>query len=256
MPPILPTSKDNSRNGLILLVALVLVAYLGVLIWKGVAEARQVGFEPRGRDTFTINGEGKISAKPTLAEVDLGLFSEGRDVPTVQDANTVKVNAIIAAMKQLGVADADIQTSNYNIAPKFEYTDGVSNVVGYTVSQNLNIKVRDLTKVGAVLSKAGELGANQVNGVRFTIDDPTSVQQEARTKAIEDAKKKAQELANAMGVKIVKIVTFSESSGGSTPQPMFAYSAMDSAKAVAPVPNIQTGSLDVQSDVSVTFEIQ
>jgi hypothetical protein len=254
MPP-LPTPKGKTLNGLILAGALILVAYLGVQTWKGAAEIRQVGFEPRGRDTFTIEGEGKISAKPTLAEVDLGLFSEGRDVPVVQDANAKKVNAIIAALKQMGVADDDIQTSNYNIAPKFEYTEGVSNVVGYTVSQNLNVKVRDLDKVGAALSKAGELGANQVNGVRFTIDDPTVVQQQARTKAIEDAKNKAQELANAMGVKIVKIVTFSESSGGTTP-PMFAYRALDSAQAAAPVPDIQTGSLDVQANVSVTFEIR
>ncbi|MCC6563732.1 SIMPL domain-containing protein, partial [Candidatus Uhrbacteria bacterium] len=104
-------------------------------------------------------------------------------------------------------------------------------------------------------SKAGELGANQVNGVRFTIDDPTTVQQQARTEAIADAKAKAQELADAMGVKIVKIVTFSESSGGTTP-PMFAYRALDAAQSAAPVPDIQTGSLDVQANVSVTFEIR
>ncbi|MCK9360629.1 SIMPL domain-containing protein [Patescibacteria group bacterium] len=255
MPPV-PTSKDKNINGAILAVAIVLVVFLGVQAWKGVLEARQVGYEPRGRDTFTVSGEGKVSAKPTLAEVDLGLYSEGRDVQTVQNTNTTKVNAIVAALKQMGIADDDIQTSNYNIAPKFDYSDGVSNVIGYTVSQNLNVKVRDLEKVGAVLSKAGELGANQVNGVRFTIDDPTMVQQQARTEAIADAKAKAQELADAMGVKIVKIVTFSESSGGTQP-PMFAYRGLeDAANQAAPVPDIQTGSLDVQANVSVTFEIR
>ena len=253
--PTVSTPKDKTLNGLLLAVGIVLVVFLGVQAWKGVLEARNVGIEPRDRDTFTITGEGKVSAKPTLAEVDLGLYSEGRDVPVVQEANTTKVNAIIAGMKQLGIAD-DIQTSNYNFGPKFDYTDGTARIIGYTVSQNLNIKVRDLTKVGTVLAKATELGSNQVNGVRFTIDDPTTVQQEARKEAIEDAKMKAEELARAMGVKIVKIVTFSESSGGGATPPIFAYRAMDVAEQAAPAPNIQTGSLDVQASVSVTFEIR
>lgn len=254
--PTVTTPKDKTLNGILLAVGIVLVVFLGVQAWKGVLEARNVGIEPRDRDTFTITGEGKVSAKPTLAEVDLGLYSEGRDVPIVQEANTTKVNAIIAGMKQLGIADDDIQTSNYNIGPKFDYTDGTARIIGYTVSQNLNIKVRDLTKVGTVLAKATELGSNQVNGVRFTIDDPTTVQQEARKEAIEDAKSKAEELARAMGVKIVKIVTFSESSGNGAPAPIFAYRAMDVAEQAAPTPNIQSGSLDVQASVSVTFEIR
>lgn len=251
----LPSSKDKALNGILVAVGTVLVLYLAILSIKALAEYGRVGLEPRPRDTFTIQGEGKISAQPTLAEVDLGLYSEGPDVAPVQQANTAKVNAIIAALKQMGIADADMQTSNYSISPKFEYADGVQNVVGYTVSQNLKIKVRNLSNIGAVLARAGELGANQVNGVRFTIDDPTDVQQQARTKAIADAKMKAEELARAMGVRIVKIVTFSESSDGMTPPPIF-YRGLEAAAADAAIPDIQSGELDVQSRVSVTFEIR
>ncbi len=251
----IPTSKDKSLNGILLAVGTVLVLYLAILSIKALAEYRQVGLEPRGRETFTIEGEGKVSAQPTLAEADLGLYSEGLDVATVQQENATKINTIIAALKQMGIADGDMQTSNYSISPKFEYTDGLQNVVGYTVSQNLKVKVRNLSNVGAVLARAGELGANQVNGVQFTIDDPTEVQQQARKEAIEDAKNKAEELAGAMGVRLVKIVTFSESTGGTEPPPIF-YRGLEAASADASVPEIQTGELDVQSRVSVTFEIR
>jgi hypothetical protein len=254
MPPVSNT-KDKLLRHVIAVAGIALTIYLVVLIWNGVTAHGQIGLEPRTRDTFTIEGEGKVSAQPTLAEVDLGLYSEGRDVSTVQQTNAGKINTIIAALKQMGIADADIQTTNYNISPKFDYSEGTQNVIGYTVSQNMEVKVRNLSNVGAVLSKAGELGANQVNDVRFTIDDPTEMRQQARTKAIDDAKNKADELAKAMGVRIVKIVTFSESSTGTEPPPIF-YQGLEASPIPSSVPNIQSGELDVQSHVSVTFEMR
>jgi len=254
MPPISP--KDNPVLGnMLIAVTALLVVFLAAQSYKTLLESHQVGFAPRTPDTFTISGEGKVTGQPTLAQVSLGLYSEGLDVPKVQDANAAKVNGIIDAMKQMGIAADDLQTSNYSIQPKYQYTDGNQNIVGYSVSQSLNVKVRDLTKVGAVISKAGELGANQVNGVTFTIDDPTDLQAQARTKAIADARKKAEDLAKTLGVSIVRITTFSENSN--TPQPPMFYgnvAAAPSAKAITP--DIQPGSLDVTSDVSVTFEIR
>jgi uncharacterized protein YggE len=248
--------KDNPMFAKsLMLVAILLAIFLAAQTYKSVLESRQIGFAPRVPDTFTVSGEGKVSGQPTLAEVNLGLYSEGQDVPTVQSANATKVNAIIDAMKQMGVSEADLQTSNYSIQPKFDYNNGTQTVVGYTVSQTVTVKVRDLTKVGAVVSKAGELGANQINGVNFTIDDPSQLQQAARAKAIEDARKKADDLAKTLGVTIVRVTTFSESSP-STPGPIFYgdMAAAPQAKAVAP--DIQPGSLDVKSDVSVTYEIR
>jgi uncharacterized protein YggE len=248
--------KDNRvLAGSLVAVAVLLVVFLAAQTWKTLLESHQVGFAPRMPDTFTIQGEGKVSGKPTLAQVSIGLYSEGSEVPKVQDSNSTKVNAIIDALKQMGIAADDIQTSNYSIQPKYQYTDGNQNIVGYSVSQSLNVKVRDLTEVGAVVSKAGQLGANQVNGVSFTIDDPSDLQQQARAKAIDDARKKAEELAKTLGVTIVRVSTFSEVSGNQ-PSPMYygIGGADFAAKAVAP--DIQSGSLDVTSDVSVTFEIR
>jgi len=255
MPAISP--KDNPvLSNMLIAVAALLVVFLAAVSYKTLLESHQVGFAPRVADTFTISGEGKVSGQPTLAQVGVGLYSEGTDVATVQTTNATKLNAVIDAMKQMGIASDDLQTSNYNIQPKYQYTDGNQTVVGYTVSQSVNIKVRDLTKVGAIVSKAGQLGANQVNGVTFTIDDPSELQQQARAKAIDDARKKADELAKAMGVTIVRITTFSESSNTPTPPPIYAYRDAVGAAPAPVAPDIQSGSLDVMSNVSVTFEIR
>ena len=251
-----PKWKENPVFAVLLIVLLAaVVVLLGVKTWNDLSAHSQIGRAPLSRDTITIDGEGKIAGKPTLAVVDVGLYAEGQDVPTVQQSNSAKVNAIIAAMKGLGIADVDLQTSNYNISPKFDYKNGTQNVVGYTVSQSLSVKVRDLAKVSAVLAKAGQLGANQINGVTFTIDDPSELKQEARKKALDDAYAKAKELSDAMHVQVAKVVTFSEATSPSVPQPYLMRS--DVATGGGNVsPDIQAGSLDVVSHVSVTFEIR
>jgi len=253
-----PDWKENQLfTGLLALLCVALIAFVGFKAWNARSEHDQIGHAPRSRDTITIDGEGKVTGKPTLAQVDLGMFMEGKDVPQLQNDNSQKVNAIIAAMKGLGIAEADLQTSNYTISPKFEYKDGVQNVIGYTISQNLSLKVRDLSKLSAVLAKAGQLGTNQVNGVSFTIDDPTELKQEARKKALQDARSKAQELADALGVTVEHVVTFSESSNPlMQPLPYMYKAEATGMGGGGSAPEIQPGSLDVISHVSVTFEIR
>lgn len=252
----LPTWKDQPL--MTILVSALLISGTVLMIAKAYnlrLERKYIGAVPNQRDTITIDGEGKVSSKPTLAQINVGLYSEGADVPTVQSENSRKVNAMVAALKDASIAEADLQTNNYNIAPKYEYKDGSQRVVGYTVSQNLEVKVRDLAKVGTVLSRVGQLGANQVSGVNFTLDDPSSLKQAARRKALEDARAKAEEIASTLGVDIIRVVTFSEAGTAPPPMPYFRTEAVAAdAKAVAP--DIQPGSLDVASHVSVTYEIR
>lgn len=250
------TSQDN--NALKLAGALVLVILSVFLVAKTInafAERDYIGKAVRDRDTITISGTGKVTATPDLALVTLGVYSDGATVAAVQQANTSKMNAIIAAIKDMGVKDADIQTSNYSLQPKIDWESNSQRVIGYNLSQTLTIKVRDLTKVGDVLDGATKLGANNVNGIQFTIDDPSSLQDQARIKAINDAKKKAEALAAATGLHLVKVVSFSESTPG-VPVPM-PYAARDVAFAPqAANTQVEAGSLDVNTDVSVTFEVR
>ncbi|MDO8584454.1 MAG: SIMPL domain-containing protein [bacterium] len=254
-----PTWKENPLVAALITVVLVILAiFLGLRAWNMVAEHGAIGRVPIVRDTISIEGQGKVTATPDIARVELGVYSEGTDVQRTQTDNTKKINAILDAIKKAGVSADDMQTSNYAISPKYNWDNGRQTLIGYTVSQNVTIKVRDLKKVGDILTQAGALGANQINGVTFSVDDPSKLQQQARTKAIEDARSKANELADALGLKVTRVVDFSEaSSQPGYPIPMMA--KQDAAMGMggaASVPDIQSGSLDITSNVSVTFEIQ
>jgi uncharacterized protein YggE len=239
------------------LLALALIIFLGAKTRNALQEYHYIG--TAGRDTIAIDGTGKVSTKPDVAVVDLGVTTDSQSVKDGQTQNTQKMNAITSAVKSMGVEDKDIQTANYNISPRYDYSNGKQSIIGYTVSQEVTVKVRNLDSVGDILAKAGDLGANQVNGVNFTIDDPTSLQAQARDKALADARTKAEEVANQLGLTIVKVVTFTESSG-TPPRPIpYIMNAMasgaDSAdKSMAP--SVQSGSLDVSSNVSVTYEVR
>ncbi|HWR00169.1 MAG TPA: SIMPL domain-containing protein [Candidatus Methylomirabilis sp.] len=233
-----------------------LIVYVGIKAWNGYSEHYRIGIAVRDRDTITVGGEGKVSTTPDIARVSLGVQIDATTVKAAQAENTKKMNAIIDAIKVLGVAKEDITTANYSIYPKTEWNDGKSTIIGYTVSQNMSVKVRDLDKVGDVLAKAGELGANQVGGISFTIDEPKLLQDEARLKAISDARKKADVLAKQLGLTILKVVTFSES-GGPMPSPMPYYAkSTDMALEAAAPPQIEPGQQDVVSNVNVTFEVR
>lgn len=234
----------------------VLTAFVSVKTWNAYSEHDTIGRPPDVRDTITINGEGKMTSRPDIARVSLGMISEGRDVPTTQKSNTDQVNAITKAIEALGVKEQDIQTSNYQIFPQYDYTDGKQVLRGYQVSQTLDVKIRDLNSIGTILAKAGELGSNQVYGVTFDIDDPVELQREARIKAIEDANEKAKELAKQLGVNVVRVVGFYEDLGGVPPVPYFRGYAAEGMGGGEGVPDVKPGSFDVTSNVSITYEIR
>lgn len=251
--------KDNKvLQGVIGLLAIALIVYVGSLARNAFEQYNYIGKIVRDRDTIVINGEGKVTAKPDLARIDLGVQTDGTTVKDTQTKNTQKMNDIINAMKTLGIDAKDIQTTNYSIYPRTDWNNGKTTIIGYTVSQNVTVKIRDLDKIGDAIGKAGDLGANQVGGIQFTIDDPTSLQDDARGKAIADARKKAEQLASQLGLTIVKVVTFSENQGGyQPPYPVMYDKAMGGVAAeAAPSPRIESGSLDVSSSVSVTFEVR
>lgn len=250
--------KENKYlQGAVGVLALALIVFVGFKARNAYREYNYIGKAVRDRDVITIDGEGKVTAKPDLARIDMGVQTDGANVGDTQRLNTKKMNDIIAALKGLKIASNDIQTTNYSIYPKYDYSNGKQNIVGYTVSQNVTVKVRNLDSIGDVLAKAGDLGANQVGGIQFTIDEPKALEQEARVKAIDDARKKAEDLAKQLGLTIIKVVSFSENRGGS-PIP---YAYMDKAMGIGgggavPSPTIESGSLDVTSNVSVVFEVR
>lgn len=234
----------------------VLTVFVGVKTWNAAVEHKYIGKPATVRDTITIQGEGKITSKPTLALVQFGVVTQSPTPAQAQSTNTAKMNTVTQAMKDLGIAEDDLETSGYSLNPNYDYSKSPMVIQGYILTQNLSIKVRDFDKVGTVLERGVALGINQVNTVQFTIDEPAQLRDQARMEALEDAKKKADALARALGVDIVRVVSFSEN-GWSDPGPTPMYYGREAAvSAMAPAPSIQSGTQDVQTSVSVTYEIR
>lgn len=251
-----------NSNRLFTLILSILGAYaivwLGSLIWLNTLRAEHVGIADQAPAIIVVDGTGRITGTPTIATASLGLQTTGKEVASVQKENSEKMNAFIDALKQLKIPGGDIQTADYSVYPQYRYDQGSgkSTIDGYTVNQSVAVKIRDLGKISAVLGKAGELGLNQVSGVNFTIDDPVNLQTEARAKALAQVNEKAIALAKSLGVRLVRVVGFSEDPSSSSPGPLPMYAEARGGGPNSVPPTIESGSLDVVSNVHVMFQIQ
>src|SRR3989344_7039023 len=172
---------------------------------------------------FQVQGEGKVTAIPDVAEISFGVTTEGgKNLADLQEQNAEKANAIIVFLKQSGIDQKDIKTQYYNISPHYQYCScpvsesgeakpcPPSEIVGYTISQSVSVKVRELSKTGDILAGVVDNGANTVSGPSFTVDDPTELQNQARAEAIAKAKSKALAVAKAGGFRLGKISSIQE----------------------------------------------
>lgn len=206
-------------------------------------------------DTFTVTGEGKVFVKPDIATTTVGVAVNGPTVKEVQQDLNTKINQVSAAVKKVGVAEKDIQTTNYSIYPTYDYQNGSQRVTGYSASSQLTIKARDIDKINEVIDGATGAGANTIGGVSFDVDDKTKAENEARTKAVAEAKAKAENAARIAGFRLGKIVNYSEGfAGWPGPLPMMA-KAEGMAVDRAPT-QIEPGSSQITITVSLSFELQ
>ena len=163
-------------------------------------------------NTISFNGEGKVLAKPDVAAISLSIVTEAVTSKAAQDDNSSKSKAVSDFLKKQGVEEKDIKTTGYNIYPQYRYPQyDKPEIRGYQVNQTMEVKVRDLGKVSSILDGVVSAGVNQVNSLSFEIDEPEKLKAEARQKAIEDARSKADELEDQLGVNLGKIINFSES---------------------------------------------
>lgn len=204
---------------------------------------------------LAVVGEGKVTAVPDVAYVDAGIVvNSGNSVDEVQKKIDTINNAILAALTKLGIAKADITTSNYSITPNYNYSPtGQNSINGYNGNAAITIKVKDLSKVSSVIAEATLAGANQVNGARFEISDPNVYRAAARDLAISNAKAQAQKLATSLGLKLGKVTNIVESGTSPTPYPMYG-GGVSSLDAKAEAPQIEAGTQEVSSTVTLYFE--
>ncbi len=206
-------------------------------------------------DAFSVTGEGKASVSPDIAVVNAGVTAQGQTVKQAQSQLNDSINKVSAAIKKVGVADRDIQTTNYNVSPTYDFRSGSQRVTGYTANSNLTIKVRNVDKVNEVIDAATANGATQVGGVSFDVDDKTKAENEAREKAVADAKKKATDAAKIAGFTLGRIVNYSEDFGGA-PRPIPMMAKAEGSDQVMPPTQVEPGSTEVTVTVTLSYEIR
>lgn len=236
------------------------IVFLGTLIRNNLKKFDTIGVADRNERTIVVDGQGKVTVTPDIAMVNLGTISEGKTVDEAQQKNTEVMNKLTAKLKTLGIDGKDIQTVNYNIYPKYDYTDGAQKLIGYQVSQDLTVKIREVSKANQVIAGAGEVGANNVGGLQFTIDDRDAYKAEARALALNKVGEKAKVLARSLGVDLVRVVTYNEYEGGSGADTLYAMGGLamnqKGMEGAGAPPDIQTGSSEVIMNVNVVFEIR
>ncbi len=209
-------------------------------------------------NTVSFSGEGKVTAKPDIAVISASIVTQDVNSKSAQDKNSTKSNAIDDFLKKQDIEEKDIKTSGYNISPQYKYPPygGQPTISGYQVSQSYEIKVRDLDKISTVLSGLVTAGANEVNNLGLQIENPEELKSEARQMAIDDAKKKAKELEKQVGVRLGKIVNFSEGLNGYPVPMMYASDKAYGMGGGGPEPTISLGENDVVVDVTITYQIK
>lgn len=217
-------------------------------------------------NVITVTGEGKVSAVPDIAQISFTVTEEAVTASQAQDAAAKKINVALAVLKEKGVEDKDVKTSSYNISPKYSYQppcyqypcpyNEAAKIVGFTASQTVEVKVRDIDKTGEVLSAMGDAGVANLYGPNFMIEDEDGLQAEAREEAIKEARAQAEQLAKALGVRVTRVVSYNENGGYGMPfyraDAMMAMGGAEKATA----PSIPAGENEISVSVSVTYEVR
>ena len=225
-----------------------LIAALLLLVPVQMAAAQDARERMR---TISVTGTGSVTAKPEIAEVQIGVQTEARTAAAALNGNTAAMNTLFTTLKNTGIAETDMQTSGFNVSPRYEQPQPgrPSGIGGYQVSNQVTVKVRELPKLGELLDQVVQNGANTVHGVRFSLAKPDVFADLARKEAMADAKRKAELLAMEGGVKLGRIASINEAGG---PEPRFQEAAVAMRSAAGPVP-VAPGELTVRASLRVTW---
>lgn len=242
------------RNSFLVLVLAVVV--FGAVGCSGLAEAGGGVAQASGDNGYTIsvNGSGTATGTPDMVDIQFGVESVHADAAEAIGDNNARMQAVLAAVKALGVEDKDVQTVNYSMWVEQIYnmeTGMPSGEVRYHVTNQVNVHLRDVAKAGELLGTALAAGANTVNGITFGVADPTELQTTARELAVKQARARAEALAAGLGVRVGKVRFVTEYTNDVSPVPMYAAMEVKGGEAV----NIATGSYNVNVEVQVTFDI-
>lgn len=240
-------------GGIVAVVALLIIALVAVMN----EPAAQVTLSSQAQTGIAVSGSGTVTVTPDIARLEVGVEVTGRTVAEARDDAAAAMDAVMAALADNGVDEEDVRTRSFNIYPQYNYRDEEApEIVGFIVSNQVTVTVRDIDNVSVVLDAAIAAGddAVRVNGISFTVDEPDALLDEARADAMADARARAETLADAAGVELGAVRSISESTSFIGNQ-RFAVpeAAFDSAAGGAT--SISPGEQDLSVTVSVVFEV-
>lgn len=245
-------AKKNLLN-VLSLVCLMVVVFLAIgfsvlFSWKG-------SFVPAR--TITVSAQGMTVATPDEADIDFSVVTQGADPTSLSNNNNMKMGAVMQFVSSQGVASSDVQTTGYDLEPNYQFDKNSdrNDIIGYTLTQTVQVKIRDLTKVASVLGGLAPLGVNQIGGVNFTFQNPDEFVAIARGQALTNAQTEASQMAAQAGASLGQAVTITESSNVPSPLPVYAMSAGEGAMAAPITPSIAPGTENVSDEVTVTYEL-
>lgn len=232
-------------GALIALLVVVMVSFSGVKAESAVGKYSP----PR---SLSVSGTGVIKAAPDMARIVLGYVNEEKDAKTSQENNAKVSNEIVRVLKEMGIADKDLQTTEFSINPIYTYYPDKEPVIrGYQTSNMLSVAVRDIAKIGTVIDVGSRAGANRFQNINFDIADREILKFQAIEEAMRDARKKAEAALKPEGEKILQIVSVSVDGGWTQPSPAYRNDMKEGAAPSAP--NIQAGELTMTITVQVTY---
>jgi uncharacterized protein YggE len=233
-----------------------LSALLAVLAFlPSVALAQQADRRPTV-PSVTANGEAVITMEPDQAQIDIGVVTQARSAPDAAKENAEKLAHVMSQVKKLLGKGDEVKTASYSLNPNYRYPQGGKpEIVGYTATNVLQIKTGSLENVGKLIDAAMQSGANTIQRLIFTLKDEQSAQLQALRLASTKAKAKAEAMANALGLKIIKILSVTEGERGVRPimMPQPRVTQMD-AQVATPTP-VEPGTIEVRSSVTLTAEV-
>lgn len=204
---------------------------------------------------LSVSAQAEARRVPDVATISAGVVTQSSDANGAMRANATQMDKVMAAIQAAGAAERDIQTSGVNLNPQYKYVENQNpTVIGYQASNNVNLKIRDIGKLGKVLDALVASGANQINGPTFEVDQPEPAYDEARRAALDKAQARAQMYAKALGMRVRRIVSISEGGGVRSPGPM-PMMAMARAKSEADTA-ISPGETALGANLDIVFELE
>jgi uncharacterized protein len=226
------------------------------------AQAQPLNVDLNNQQTgIWVSGEGKVTVTPDIATITLGVSAQTPTVAEAQSQASTAMDKIMASLTSNGIAKKDMQTKNYSIRQVTRWVESTQKeeVIGYNVSNMIVAKIRDMDKVGKIIDDAVTAGGDfiRINGINFSVEDPSKYYVQARELAMNKAKDKAQQIAQLSGVTLGKPTYVSESSyTPPTPYPVNMYKSDMAVGAAAPTTSISAGEMDIVLDVQVAYAIQ